>query len=775
MAQIDTLRPTALIAGAGWTAVPSGTLPGVTSDNSDSTYALWNPSPGSGGPLVLSVGVHNVPTGHQRHLTRVRARGQSGNAYWSVRLPNLAQTALSGTTFAGSPATINGSWGAGLNPTAAQQYAVNVVGQTNTLRIIELYVDIDSREPPEFIPQILDGTGTPNVTINDTSTPTVRTSALALDGLSQRQYRYWVTSGATIVWDTGVVSGAFVAREITPGLENGTYELHMQIWTTLGTDTAYASEIETLEFTISVTDVPEIETVTVTSVPDSPFFRVEACAPFDTEPFDPDTTLYADIRRTDCVSTQIIARVPLTDAVLNPTTTFNPTSAGRFGTVQTFVVPETGRYRIEAWGAQGGGAETSEGDPTGGLGARCAGTFALTEGDTLQILVGQQPLEPTDNGRAGGGGGSFVGVGVDVGTAIPLLVAGGGGGNGDWPHDILADGLAPTLPAIEIDGGAGQGPPPDGGSAGGTGGSGGAAAPLDGFWGASGGGWYTNGGAGYNGGAVAGGLAFVNGGAGGAGTNSTDSHGGFGGGGGGYAPIDESGGGGGYNGGGGGDYGDGTDRMNGGGGGSYNVGIDPDNDSGVREGPGLVEITSLVPRCGEFIDPFVQRSRPAGACNGEPAHVCEATYCARLVGTVNGNNAVSDWTCSDMVATVFGQTGEYLLRARTAGDPLFVSVCGTFRWGVDRPFTATIGLMGTRFITSTAVSGRNYTMSASVRSETELQTLLSLLARPLLLISPHDMEEQWASPVQTSVSVITVGRIRQVSATFIGTGPEPTM
>jgi hypothetical protein len=84
--------------------------------------------------------------------------------------------------------------------------------------------------------------------------------------------------------------------------------------------------------------------------------------------------------------------------------------------IQRWVVPRTGAYRIEAAGAQGGG-------PFGGKGARLRGTFDLTAGERLEILVGQQGL---DNGVVkGGGGGSFV---ATEASGAPLVVAGGGGG-----------------------------------------------------------------------------------------------------------------------------------------------------------------------------------------------------------------------------------------------------------------------------------------------------------------------------------------------------------
>jgi hypothetical protein len=83
--------------------------------------------------------------------------------------------------------------------------------------------------------------------------------------------------------------------------------------------------------------------------------------------------------------------------------------------VQRWTVPGTGNYLIEVNGAQG--ADNDE-----GFGARMIGTFALTQGQVVKIVVGQRGGR--GNGpEASGGGGSF--VALDNNTA--LVVAGGGG------------------------------------------------------------------------------------------------------------------------------------------------------------------------------------------------------------------------------------------------------------------------------------------------------------------------------------------------------------
>lgn len=68
-------------------------------------------------------------------------------------------------------------------------------------------------------------------------------------------------------------------------------------------------------------------------------------------------------------------------------TSFSPNKDEKFPTAQEYVVPtgESGWYRIELWGAQGGAS--------GGYGAYTSGVIKLEEGDTLYFYVGNSPTE----------------------------------------------------------------------------------------------------------------------------------------------------------------------------------------------------------------------------------------------------------------------------------------------------------------------------------------------------------------------------------------------
>lgn len=93
---------------------------------------------------------------------------------------------------------------------------------------------------------------------------------------------------------------------------------------------------------------------------------------------------------------------------------FEPSDAG-----QEFIVPEgeAGWYRIELWGAQGGGKN-------GGFGAYTSGIIKLEEGDLLYFVVGKQGTDST------GGGATDVRIeNTDTVSSIEtrIMVAAGGG------------------------------------------------------------------------------------------------------------------------------------------------------------------------------------------------------------------------------------------------------------------------------------------------------------------------------------------------------------
>jgi len=120
---------------------------------------------------------------------------------------------------------------------------------------------------------------------------------------------------------------------------------------------------------------------------------------------------------------------------------------------QQSIILETGKYKMECWGARGG---NGYGNSSGGYGAYVAGTITLNQSTTLYVYVGQSgnngnsrrtswnggaiggkdTYGGTENGGSGGGasdirleGGSW---NVVSSLRSRIMVAGGGGGAGGW-------------------------------------------------------------------------------------------------------------------------------------------------------------------------------------------------------------------------------------------------------------------------------------------------------------------------------------------------------
>ena len=251
--------------------------------------------------------------------------------------------------------------------------------------------------------------------------------------------------------------------------------------------------------------------------------------------------------------------------------------------IQKWIIPVTGTYTIETYGAGGGGSN-------GGKGTKMSGDFSLDEGDIIYILVGQKGL--TSNPMSSGGGGTFVvkqtGSGQTLAThsvfVAPLIISGGGGGSSN-SSTTSQNGTTSTNGET---GYGGWGCCKTGGSNG-NGGQG-----TSGNGGGGGGGGFSGNGTGYSPG-----ISFLNGGNGGVRSGGSSSHidGGFGGGGGARNNGGSwfgGGAGGGYSGGGGGCGTAGTPDR-GGGGGSYNGGTNQSNTAGYNSGHGYVIIISPEP------------------------------------------------------------------------------------------------------------------------------------------------------------------------------------
>ena len=288
----------------------------------------------------------------------------------------------------------------------------------------------------------------------------------------------------------------------------------------------------------------------------------------------------------------------ISNSWLNNTAYFNMLTQG----YQLWTVPRTGTYKIRVAGASAGGAMTG-GTPklpyTVGFADGAvieSANVSLTQGQKLQILVGQQGIMYS-NVSSGGGGGTFVvnytGNTNTIGDAI--MVAGGGSGchiNTTQPVITYKGSNGNVAQAIGNDSSAGA----KGGNLTLAGGTYPYMGGRSGGWTGGGGGLLADGQAATISDVGKKGNAFINGGVGGN-ANTLNSilgtaWGGFGGGGGSHGNSGGGGGAGGYCGGAGGDQS--SNQATGGGGGSFSV-MPGYTQVGQNRGQGYCIITYMGP------------------------------------------------------------------------------------------------------------------------------------------------------------------------------------
>ncbi|MEI7420845.1 MAG: glycine-rich protein, partial [Prolixibacteraceae bacterium] len=371
------------------------------------------------------------------------------------------------------------------------------------------------------------------------------------------------------------------------------------------------------------------------------------------------------------------------------------------GSIVNWVVPaDVYSITIEAWGAQGGGGVGIS--LAGGKGARMKGTFSVTPGETLKILVGQKggtggSVSDPQGNENGGGGGTFI---VRQTGNTPLIIAGGGGGGPSTSY-----GSSCGRNAADADGQTGTSGVSIGcyqTGNGGTGGNGGSAAGT--YEGGAGGGFSSDG---ANGGThcilAYGGKSFLNGGAGGAGNTcySTANYGGFGGGGGGQ--LGGPGGGGGYSGGGTAGQWSGYSTY-GGGGGSYNVGTSPSNTTGVQSGNGQVTLTYATTT-------NISSFTPTSSGVGLTVTITGTNFTGATAVSFGGTAATSFMVVDTNTITAVVGTGASGIVSVTA--PRGTGTLAGFTWVPAPVISSFTPLYGGKF-TTTTITGTNFTGTTAV-------------------------------------------------------------
>lgn len=323
---VTTVRPNADLVLGDWDYVGAASMHAATSDNSDATYVekltAIPASPDAGEVACASL----ATSGAGVHLARGRFRGiatsgertatigfyASGSATYSPGII-IPLSAVVGTT------VVDGAtaWAVptGVSASAATVYAKVALATINStaLRFRELYVDWDLRARPTFTPDVQDGLGVSKAggTITNTSTARLVFGTINNDSLVARTWQVTIedTGTATIVY-TASGTGTPPASITSDALPNGSYEAHFQSSSTIQTNTQWDSLVYDVVFDVDFTppDPPAGVTADLDCV-DAPSVGISWEDPESGTEWDTPEDVIAEVRRTDCEGTELIAVV----------------------------------------------------------------------------------------------------------------------------------------------------------------------------------------------------------------------------------------------------------------------------------------------------------------------------------------------------------------------------------------------------------------------------------------------------------------------------------
>lgn len=323
MAITDVLRPISVRKAGAGTAVPSGTLSAVTSDNSDATYVDFNAAD-SGANYNLRVGPHTPAANYQRHRVRgrIRIRCDAGTCNEDIDLGRGTADYLGYDTV---PVTASfaeqiGSWyqdtdygldtvGALTDLNIGGGWFADPTGGAAETRTAEMYVDVDCRLRPDYAPEIQDNAGVDQTggTVTDTNQPDLFFGAVGYDGLPALSWAVTVKNGASVTVFSASGSGTPPGTvPVTTGLPDGAYTATFVARSTIrGADPFEHTQI--LAFNIENTVPPPSPPNLVVTEQDGGYL-VTWTDPGG-QPWD-NGYVVAEVFRDDCTGSSRIATVP---------------------------------------------------------------------------------------------------------------------------------------------------------------------------------------------------------------------------------------------------------------------------------------------------------------------------------------------------------------------------------------------------------------------------------------------------------------------------------
>lgn len=319
---LDVLRPVSIRKAGAGTAVPSGTLVAVTSDDNDATYIDFNAAD-LGNNWNLRVGSHTPSAGYGRHQIRgrIRIRTNTGTCIEDIDLGRGTAdfiefvTVTVNSTFTEKATSWYQTEGYGLALDGALSdlnigggWITAMAGGANETRTSECYVDIDCRHRPDYAPEVRDAAGVDQAggTITDTNQPTLYFGTVAYDALPALDWSVTVQDGTEVVFSSSGSGQPPSSVMVTANLDDGSYSATFEVRSTIrgGDPFPYS---ETLTFAVANT-VPPPSPPIVSVTPMFGGYRVDWSNPGG-QMWDDDYVV-AEVWRDDCTGSWRIATVP---------------------------------------------------------------------------------------------------------------------------------------------------------------------------------------------------------------------------------------------------------------------------------------------------------------------------------------------------------------------------------------------------------------------------------------------------------------------------------
>jgi len=318
----NVLRPVSVRDIGGASAVPSGTLAAVTSDNSDATYISF-PVASSGNNWSLRLEPHTPAAGYQRHRVRgrIRSRCDVGTLTESIDLGRGSadyinyQVVPLTTTFSEQLTDWAQHVNYGLNTVGALSdlnigggWPENLVGSPTLVQTAECYVDVDCRLWPTYTPEVRDNAGVNRNggTVGDTNQPTMHFGTVGYDDLPAQGWAVAVNDAGGQVFSASGTGQPPSDVEVTSGLPDGVYTAYFSVSSIIRGSDGFEHGY-TIGFTVENT-VPPPSPPLVVVIPEFGGYRVSWSDPGG-QTWDNDYVV-AEVYRDDCTGSQRIATMP---------------------------------------------------------------------------------------------------------------------------------------------------------------------------------------------------------------------------------------------------------------------------------------------------------------------------------------------------------------------------------------------------------------------------------------------------------------------------------